>query len=62
MPPGMLDWLAVEFVESGWNIKHMLRLIVRSAVFQQQSRVNEDAAAIDPDNRVLAWFPRRRLI
>ena len=53
----LLDWLAVEFVESGWRIKHMHRLIMNSNVYQQAGR--ESATARDP--RPYSHFPRRRL-
>ena len=58
--PGLLDWLAVRFVESGWDVKAMHRLIVSSATYQQASR-RPDAELVDPQNRLLAWFPRVRL-
>ena len=59
--PELLDWLAVEFVESGWDIQHMLSLIVTSNTYQQSSRVNEDLITRDPENRLLARGPRFRL-
>lgn len=59
--PELLDWLAVEFRESGWNLRHMLRLIVTSGTYRQQSIVRRDTADIDPENRLLAFYPRRRL-
>ena len=58
--PGLLDWLAVRFVESGWDVKAMHRLIVSSATYRQASR-RSDAELVDPQNRLLAWFPRVRL-
>ena len=58
--PGLLDWLAVRFVESGWDVKAMHRLIVSSATYRQASRW-PDAELVDPQNRLLAWFPRFRL-
>ena len=58
--PGLLDWLAVRFVESGWDVKAMHRLIVSSATYRQASR-RPDAELVDPQNRLLAWFPRVRL-
>ena len=58
--PGLLDWLAVRFVESGWDVKAMHRLIVSSATYRQASRW-PDAELVDPQNRLLAWFPRVRL-
>jgi hypothetical protein len=59
--PELLDWLAVEFVESKWDIKHLLRLIVTSATYRQSSRVTPELRERDPDNRVLARGPRHRL-
>jgi Protein of unknown function (DUF1553) len=59
--PDLLDWLAVEFVESGWSIKTLHRLILNSAVWQQSAAWNEEAAAIDPDNRLYWRMNRRRL-
>jgi hypothetical protein len=59
--PDLLDWLAVELIESGWDLKHMLRLITTSATYQQSSAVSTELAAMDPDNRLLARGPRFRL-
>ncbi|MDZ4755739.1 MAG: PSD1 and planctomycete cytochrome C domain-containing protein, partial [Phycisphaerae bacterium] len=59
--PELLDWLAVEFRESGWNVQHMLRLIVTSATYRQQSATRPELAERDAENRLLASFPRRRL-
>ncbi|MGB1744226.1 MAG: DUF1549 and DUF1553 domain-containing protein [Limisphaerales bacterium] len=59
--PGLLDWLAVRFVESGWDVKAMHRLIVSSATYRQASRRRPAAELVDPQNRLLAWFPRVRL-
>ncbi len=59
--PELLDWLAVEFVESGWDVNHMLRLMLTSATYQQNGRVTPDAFAKDPENRYLARGPRLRL-
>ena len=59
--PELLDWLAVEFVESGWDIRHMLRLIVDSATYRQTSRAGRERYADDPQNRLLARGPRFRL-
>ena len=56
----LLDWLAVEFRESGWDVKKLHRRIVTSATYRQSSRV-APAAAADPENRFLARFPRVRL-
>ncbi len=59
--PELLDWLATEFRESGWNIKHMFRLMVVSAVYRQSAQVTPEALAIDPRNRHLSRGPRFRL-
>jgi hypothetical protein len=59
--PELLDWLAVELVESGWSLKHIHRLIVLSNAFRQSSRASELARKIDPDNRLLSRMNRRRL-
>ena len=59
--PGLLDWLAVEFVESGWDIRQIVRLIVTSDTYRQSSRSGEELQARDPYNRLLARGPRGRL-
>jgi hypothetical protein len=59
--PQLLDWLATEFVASGWDVKHMQRLIVTSATYRQDSKINKELAARDPENRLLARGPRFRL-
>lgn len=59
--PDLLDWLAVEFIESGWDIKHLHKLIVLSATYQQSSGVNEFLLEIDPENQLLARSPSFRL-
>jgi len=59
--PQLLDYLAATFVENGWSIKKMHRLIMLSNAYQQSSAYREEAAQIDPDNK-LGWrFDRRRL-
>jgi hypothetical protein len=58
--PELLDWLAVEFMESGWAVKKLHRLIVTSATYQQSSRVSPDLLAQDPSNRLLARAARFR--
>ncbi len=57
----LLDWLAVDFRESGWDVKRLHRLIVTSATYKQSSRVSAAALAQDPENRFQARFPRVRL-
>lgn len=59
--PELLDWLAVDFVESGWDVKRLCRLIVTSATYQQASALHGDLAIRDPENRLLARGPARRL-
>ncbi len=59
--PELLDWLADEFVKSGWSVKHIQRLILMSAAFRQSSAPNEKAAAIDGDGHYLWRFTPRRL-
>ena len=59
--PELLDWLAVEFQESGWDVKHLLKQIVLSATYQQSSRVTDALYERDPENRILARGPRFRL-
>lgn len=59
--PELLDWLAVELVESGWNVKHFLKLLVTSAAYRQSSKVTPELYERDPANRLLARGPRFRL-
>jgi hypothetical protein len=59
--PELLDWLAVEFREKGWNVKELLRLIVTSATYRQSSKVSKELLARDPDNRLLARGARFRM-
>ena len=59
--PELLDWLAVEFVSSGWDMKRMHRLIVTSATYRQSSDASPALLARDPDNRLLARATRMRL-
>ncbi|MEW6306055.1 MAG: PSD1 and planctomycete cytochrome C domain-containing protein [Verrucomicrobiota bacterium] len=59
--PELLDWLAQEFIRSGWSVKHMHKLIVLSATYRQSSRHHSTAARQDADVRLLWRFPSRRL-
>jgi hypothetical protein len=58
----LLDWLATEFVSSGWDVQKMQRLIVTSATYRQASRVTPELHERDPENRLLARGPRQRLM
>ena len=57
----LLDWLALRFVENGWSIKKMHRLIVLSNTYRMSTAVNGKALSVDPENRLLWRMPRRRL-
>jgi hypothetical protein len=59
--PQLLDWLAVEFVDSGWDVKALHRLIVTSATYRQSSAATHEQYRRDPENRLLARGPRYRL-
>ena len=62
-PPNapLLDWLACEFMDSGWDVRHMVRLIVSSETYRQASTAPRDLLARDPDNRILARQGRWRI-
>ena len=58
----LLDWLAVEFMESGWDVKHLMRTIVTSETYQRSSTITStEQYELDPENRLLARGPRFRL-
>jgi len=59
--PRLLDWLATEFIETGWNVKQMQKLMVMSATYRQSSRVTREHLEKDPANRLLARGPRFRM-
>jgi hypothetical protein len=59
--PDLLDYLARQFVESGWSVKAVHRLILLSAAYQQSSRAPRESLAADPDNRLFGRMNRRRL-
>jgi hypothetical protein len=59
--PELLDWLATELMQSGWDLQHIQRLIVSSYVYQQQSDASPELYRRDPDNRLIARGPRHRL-
>ncbi len=57
----LLDWLAVDFVESGWDVKRLMKLMLMSATYRQSSRITPGLLEKDPRNRLLARGPRFRL-
>ncbi len=59
--PELLDWLAVDFQQHGWNLQRLVRTLVLSSTYRQASRIRADALAVDPDNRLLSFYPRQRL-
>ncbi|MEL7529728.1 MAG: DUF1553 domain-containing protein [Bacteroidota bacterium] len=59
--PALLDWLAMDFVESGWDVKHLLKTMLMSATYRQDSRTRQDLPIEDPNNEQLARGPRYRL-
>src|SRR5205814_9313234 len=56
--PELLDWLASEYRESGWDVKHIMRLIVTSGTYRQSSRVTPEMLYRDPANELFARGPR----
>ena len=63
VPPNqeLLDWLAIEFMDNGWDMKHMIRLMVTTSAYRQSSLPRPEVDAIDPDNRLVAQQSRFRL-
>ena len=59
--PELLDWLAIRFMDNGWSVKKMQKLIMLSATYQQSSEVDPAEMKADPDNRLLTHFTRQRL-
>lgn len=59
--PELLDWLAVEFRDSGWDVQHVMRLIVTSQTYLQDSRTRPELKEVDPGNRLIAFQNPRRL-
>jgi len=57
----LLDWLAQEFIRSGWSLKSLHRLILRSAVFRQSSLAHDEGLKVDPYNGLMWRYPLRRL-
>ncbi len=59
--PELLDWLALEFQATGWDLKYLHRLIVTSATYQQSAAASDRAIQVDPENQWLSRYPSRRL-
>jgi hypothetical protein len=59
--PQLLDWLASEFMRTGWDVKQLVRLIVTSRTYRQVSKVSPELLEMDPANKLLAHAPRLRL-
>jgi hypothetical protein len=59
--PELLDWLAVQFVERGWSIKQMHRLMMNSRTYRQSNRITDQRRKLDPQNRLLSRMPLRRM-
>ena len=59
--PELLDWLAVNFMETDWDVKRMIKLMVTSSTYKQSSRVDSQKLEKDPENRLLARGPRHRM-
>lgn len=59
--PQLLDWLAVDFMENGWDIKRLMKQILSSSTYKQAATITQDHLKIDPDNIYLARAPRMRL-
>jgi hypothetical protein len=59
--PELLDWLAITFRDSGWDVKKLQKLIVMSATYRQDSRASQEAKSKDPENRMLSCGPANRL-
>ena len=59
--PELLDWLAVDFMESGWNIKQLVKKILMSATYRQSAKVSDSKLKKDPENVLLSHAPRMRL-
>lgn len=59
--PELLDWLAVDFMNHGWDVKRLVKQIVMSSTYQQSAEVSERKLSIDPENKYLSHAPRQRL-
>ena len=59
--PELLDWLAVDFMDNGWDIKRLMQQLVLSATYRQSAKITEEKRKIDPENIYLSHAPRTRL-
>ncbi len=59
--PELLDWLSVEFMDSGWNVKHLMKQMLLSSAYRQNSNVSPETLAKDPENALVSRGPRFRL-
>ncbi len=59
--PELLDWMATEFMQTGWDVKKLVRRIVTSAAYRQNSKVTPELVAMDPENRLIGRGARHRL-
>ena len=59
--PELLDWLASDFIGKGWSVKQLHRQILLSSVYRQSSAQRDDVVKADPENKLLAVYPRKRL-
>ena len=59
--PELLDWLATDFIRSGWSIKHLHRTMLLTRAYQQSSMERSVASSVDPENKLLSHYPRRRI-
>jgi hypothetical protein len=59
--PDLIDWLAADFVDHGWDVKRLLKQIALSATYRESAKLTPELLAKDPDNRLLARMPARRL-
>jgi mono/diheme cytochrome c family protein len=60
--PELLDWLALEFIRTGWDVKGLMKLMVTSATYRQHSALSPESLRLDPENRLLSRGPRHRLM
>ena len=59
--PELLDWLAIDFRENGWDVKRLMKMMVMSDAYQRSAKVSDEMLSVDPNNRLFARGPRHRL-